>query len=152
MNIQKIADGAFFVPCYSKQTIAWYPMGGAFQGLACDEIYENTESIPMQFFQENIFFKDDLASQFRTCVETWHRQTQHLSSIIKMVSHPAYVAIIEMGHKVIPLLLEELRDRPDHWFVALNRITGEDPVVPGSTFNEAVGAWLVWGRGKGYLQ
>jgi hypothetical protein len=94
----------------------------------------------------------DLASRFREYTETWRRQTQHLSSVAKMVSHHAYLAIIDMGHDAIPLLLIELRDRPDHWFVALNRITNEDPVPPGSTFGEAVEAWLAWGRKKGYLR
>lgn len=93
----------------------------------------------------------DPASQFREYVETWRRQTQHWSSVTRMISHPAYVAIVEMGRSVIPFLLAELRDRPDHWFVALQLITGEDPVPAGSTFGEAVQAWLAWGRAKGYL-
>ena len=94
----------------------------------------------------------ELASRFREYAETWRRQTRHLSSVAKMVSHPAYLAIIGMGYEAIPLLLIELRDRPDHWFAALNRITNEDPVPPGSTFGEAAEAWLAWGRKKGYLR
>ena len=38
-----------------------------------------------------------------------------------MVSNPAYKAIIDMGENAVPLLLE-LRKKPDHWLVALNRI------------------------------
>lgn len=94
----------------------------------------------------------DLPSRFRAYAETWRRQTQHYSSVSKMISHPAYTAIIEMGREAVPLLLEELRDRPDHWLVALNRITQEDPTPSGSTFSEAVEAWLGWGRERGYLQ
>jgi hypothetical protein len=94
----------------------------------------------------------DLPSRFRAYAETWRRQTQHYSSVSKMISHPAYTAIIEMGREAVPLLLEELRDRPDHWLVALNRITREDPAPSGSTFSEAVEAWLGWGRERGYLQ
>jgi type I restriction-modification system DNA methylase subunit len=93
----------------------------------------------------------DLPSRFRAYVETWRRQTQHLSSLSKIVSHPAYQAIIDMGTSVLPLLLTELKERPDHWLFALNRITNEDPVKPGSTFNEAVAAWLVWGQTNGYI-
>lgn len=89
---------------------------------------------------------------FRAHVDTWHRHTQHLSSVARMVSHPSYTAIVEMGEPVIPLLLTELRDRPDHWLVALNRITREDPAPTRSTFSEAVAAWLKWGHKKGYIR
>jgi len=69
-----------------------------------------------------------------------------------MVSHPAYQAIVEMGEPVLPLLFEELRERPDHWLVALHRITKEDPAKRNSNFNDAVNAWLEWGRKRGLLK
>jgi type I restriction enzyme M protein len=94
----------------------------------------------------------DLASRFRAYAEVWRRQTTHMSSVSRMVSLPAYAAIIEMGHDVLPYLLEELRERPDHWLVALHQITQEDPAQPGSTFMEAVEAWQAWGRERGYLK
>lgn len=63
MNIQKIADGAFFIPSYSEQTIAWSPIGYTFQGLAFDEICEDTE--PVQFVQGEPFSKDDFEQALR---------------------------------------------------------------------------------------
>jgi len=68
-----------------------------------------------------------------------------------MTRHPAYQQIIALGPPVIPLILRELRERPDHWFWALNAITGEDPVGPEDDFDQAVEAWLRWGRERGYL-
>jgi hypothetical protein len=56
-----------------------------------------------------------------------------------------------MGHDVLPFLFKELSGRPDHWLVALNAITGEDPAPEGSTFNEAVASWLAWATERGYL-
>jgi len=56
-----------------------------------------------------------------------------------------------MGSSVLPFLFKELNQRPDHWLVALNAITGQDPAPIGSTFEEAVAAWLDWGRRHGYL-
>lgn len=95
---------------------------------------------------------DDLTSQFKALADSWKRQTRHVSSLGKMVSHPAYHAIIAMGKPILPLLLAELRDRPDHWLVALHEITGEDPAKPESTFSEAIEAWINWGRKQGYLK
>ena len=95
---------------------------------------------------------DDIASRFRAYVEIWRRQAQHSPSVANMVSHPAYAAIIELGWEAVPLLLQELRDRPDHWLVALQEITREDPARTNSSFDEAINAWLTWGRKKGHLQ
>jgi hypothetical protein len=92
-----------------------------------------------------------LEAEFKELVEKWHRDTRHTSSIGKMIGHPAYRRIIGIGRNVLPLLFKELSEHPDHWLVALNAITREDPAPAGSTFSEAVGAWLAWGRERGYL-
>ena len=92
-----------------------------------------------------------LRPKFRELVDQWRRDTQHTSSLKKMVQHPAYQQIIEMGKNILPLLFAELEARRDHWLVALNAITGRDPAPAGCTFAEAVDAWLTWGREKGYL-
>jgi hypothetical protein len=92
-----------------------------------------------------------LELEFRKLVEQWRNDTQHTSSVKRMVQHPAYQRIIEMGSEALPLLLRELNAHQDHWLVALNIITGEDPAPEGATFTEAVDAWLAWGREKGYL-
>lgn len=87
---------------------------------------------------------------FREQVERWKNETGHLSSITKMTSHPSYLRIIGFGREGLPLILQELRERPDHWLVALNAITGEDPAPDGASFREAVAAWIKWGESKGY--
>ena len=69
-----------------------------------------------------------------------------------MITHPSYLRIMGMGRAALPFLFKELTERPDHWLVALNAITGEDPAPRGSAFNEAVEFWLAWGRAKGYLK
>ena len=94
----------------------------------------------------------DRKEEFCAYVETWRRQTRHLSTLRRIVSNPSYQSIIAMGKEVLPWLLLELQERPDHWLVALNRITGEDPAPADSTFTEAVEAWLTWGRQRGLLR
>lgn len=95
---------------------------------------------------------DKLKDEFHLLVKQWRKDTQHFSSVTKMVQHPAYRRIIDMGAAVLPYLLNELNQHPDHWLVALNAITGEDPAPKNCTFDEAVQAWLAWGRRKRYLQ
>jgi hypothetical protein len=93
--------------------------------------------------------KRALISDFQAHVERWKAETMHLSSIPRRILHQSYLHIISMGYSALPLLLAELRDRPDHWLVALNAITTEDPAEENATFSEAVGAWLKWGRDRG---
>jgi hypothetical protein len=73
-----------------------------------------------------------------------------------MVAHPSYLRIIGLANqathrKLVRLLLLELKNEPDHWFDALTAITGVNPVQPEDEFDEAVDAWLTWGREKGLI-
>ena len=69
-----------------------------------------------------------------------------------MAKLPAYQAIIRMGKPAIPFILDELRREPDHWFVALKQITGEDPIPEEARGNMRgmADAWLKWGDDHGF--
>ena len=73
-----------------------------------------------------------------------------MSNMNKAFVHPAYQQIIGMGKAapafVIRVLLRELSESPNHWFLALKEITGEDPALAEDTFDGAVAAWLKWGK------
>ena len=95
---------------------------------------------------------ESLGRLFREHADLWKKETQHWSSVTKMTNHPSYRRIMGMGPDVLPLLFRELRECPDHWFVALNAITGDDPTPTSGTFQQAVDAWLSWGIQHGYLE
>ena len=94
-----------------------------------------------------------LEQKFRLLAEQWRRETGMLSSISRMAMHPDYQRIIGMGERAISPILRELRRRPDHWFWALNAITGENPVPAASEGNirQMAEAWVQWGHGRGYI-
>jgi hypothetical protein len=89
---------------------------------------------------------------FQKHVEQWKEDTEHYSSVTKMIMHPSYRRIMGMGPAALPLIFRELEQRPDHWFIALNAITGQDPAPAKSTFDDAVRAWLAWGTRQGFLE
>lgn len=93
-----------------------------------------------------------LETLFREHATRWKKETQYLSSATKMFMHPSYRRIMGMGPDALPLILSELKQHPDHWFVALNAISGEDPAPVNSTFDQAVAAWVAWGIKNGYLR
>ena len=95
---------------------------------------------------------EQIRVEFNELAEQWLRDTRHLSLISQKVAHPVYFRIIGLGRPVVPLLLEELRDRPSHWFVALKATANADPVPPGVNPAAAREAWLDWGRQHGLIE
>jgi hypothetical protein len=73
-----------------------------------------------------------------------------------MISHPSYLRIIGLAREfrkdeIERLILQELKSEPDHWFDALEAITGQNPVSPDDDFDAAVNAWLDWGHKEGII-
>ena len=91
-------------------------------------------------------------NRFTELVGRWKSARRNVSSVSRMASHPAYKEIIRMGEAAIPLLLAELRREPDHWFPALQAITGENPVTKErwGKLQQMAASGLDWGEAHGY--
>jgi hypothetical protein len=91
-------------------------------------------------------------SRFKELARQWRKATGHLSLASRMAAHPAYEEIVDMGWAAVPLLLDELRRKPDHWFIALERITGENPVAKADEgdVKKMAKAWVKWGEFEGH--
>lgn len=89
---------------------------------------------------------------FHNLASQWKEATQFVSSVTEMVTDPAYQQIIGMGKAVLPFIFAELRREPDHWFWALQAITGENPVPPADRgrIQAMTQAWLDWAETHGY--
>jgi len=88
---------------------------------------------------------------FAQLAAAWRKNAAFVSSIHDMALDLAYQRIIGLGPEALPLILRELQARPDHWFWALRAISGEDPALTSDRFDDAVAAWLTWGKTRGYL-
>jgi hypothetical protein len=121
--------------------------------LDAQEAYKVKKLHSMQwiFSQKKPVDKKSLQQEFNRLATRWKSDTESLSSIKKKITHPDYLKIIEMGYEVVPIILQSLLKEPDHWFVALNKISGEDPISYGASFQEAVIGWLQWGQRKGFF-
>lgn len=91
--------------------------------------------------------------RFRLLADKWRKERGVTSSVAAMSMCPSYQRIIGMGLKAVPMILHELkneRDDPDHWFWALEMITGADP-VPVDAYGDTgqmAKAWLSWAEGQ----
>jgi hypothetical protein len=93
------------------------------------------------------------AERFHRLAAEWRAQAGYLSDSRRMAMLRPYQEIIGMGLPVVPLILEELRVESDHWYWALEAITGENPVpsdVDGD-MRRIREAWLEWGRRQGLI-
>jgi hypothetical protein len=92
--------------------------------------------------------------RFQELAAEWKEATAFTSSLTEIATHPAYQRIIGMGKQALPLILDELRREPDHWFWALKAITGDDPVAPSDRGNleRMAAAWLDWADKRGYAR
>jgi hypothetical protein len=92
--------------------------------------------------------------KFKQLVSEWKQQRNPYSSDpAEAATCPSYLKIIGMGPEAIPLVLNELRRHPDQWFLALNALTDENPILPEhcGNFKEMVNDWTNWGRRNGYI-
>ena len=93
-----------------------------------------------------------LGTEFRELVAQWKNDVAHLSSTSERTLHPAYLRIIGLGPPAVPLLLAELACEPNHWFSALQAITGENPVRGENRgrVRQMAEDWLKWGEKNGF--
>ncbi len=83
---------------------------------------------------------------FLTLKDRWKNETLFVSSGTTLISNSAYKEIISLGKVSLPWIIRELRKNSDHWFYALEKITGVNPIK-----NESIGIvdkmredWITW--------
>jgi hypothetical protein len=161
MNIAKPA----FVPESRKREPDWWQKPrsashkspfGTFRRKRLSEWTEILPDIPRErvLICRLEYTQTDPEKEFDHLAEEWREAVQFSSSVTEMCLHPAYQQIIGMGPVVVPLLLKELSQRPDHWFWALHAITKENPVDPEDAGDllKMSEAWIEWGRARNCLK
>lgn len=98
----------------------------------------------------------ELSEMFESLLKEWDRDTAFHSSYNVIQEHPNNQKIIDLGNRVIPLLLEATRKSPDmKCHIALRSITGVKLNVPkehvGKT-KEIARLWIDWGKETGYVK
>ncbi len=95
------------------------------------------------------------AARFHFLVQQWHVERGATSSITEIAMCRSHLQIIGMGPQAIPMILRQMQgegDEPDMWFVALQILTGIDPVTDQirGDFKAMADRWLQWAADIGY--
>ena len=69
-----------------------------------------------------------LQQRFNELKHIWQKETLK-SNDAEMFSHIAYLKIISMGKKAVPMIMNELENGVDQWFKALMAITDQNPCL-----------------------
>jgi hypothetical protein len=85
---------------------------------------------------------------FNNYKNNWVNETMFSSDPYEITSNRNYIEIIGLGRAVLPFILEDLQNTYNHWFVALQEITGENPINQQIAGNiaEMTKAWLSWAK------
>jgi hypothetical protein len=94
-------------------------------------------------------------ARFQLLMQQWHVERGATSSITEMAMCRSYLQIIGMGQTAIPMILRQIQgegDEPDMWFVALQILTGVDPVTDPirGDFKAMANSWIQWAVNAGY--
>jgi len=94
----------------------------------------------------------EAAARFSALAEEWRSSLTRGADVTDDLYSPNYQQIIGMGGRAVPFILGELERDSDHWFWALQSITGTNPIPPEAEGNveKMAEAWLDWGRKQGY--
>ena len=96
--------------------------------------------------------------RFHEASKKWYEGTCYLSSPSQIMAHPSFHECMALAEEnkalTIKLMLEELRDHRIHWFWALTKLTGDNP-IPQEHAGYVVkmcNDWVEWGVEKSYLK
>jgi hypothetical protein len=94
--------------------------------------------------------------KFQGLLARWREERGATSSITEAAQCDAYMRIVGMGERAIPLILRQMEsegDEPDQWFWALQILTEADPVPDEERGDYAAMArtWLDWAFRNWYL-
>jgi hypothetical protein len=136
---------------YSKWILEAGNLSGRIQSPRVDitpiDVVEETKTISAD---------KELETIFNGLAKNWREATGSYSLNMRRYSHPTYQALMlalgkEKIEDVVPLILRELQRRPDMWFEALKVITKKNPAQDAKTFDDAVAAWISWGKSEKYI-
>lgn len=95
--------------------------------------------------RERIREGDSVERRFHTLLREWRWARGHLSDPEAARSHPAWAAIVMLGHEALPMILREMeRGALDDWNAVLRMLTGTAPEIAPEARGDLDALRLAW--------
>jgi hypothetical protein len=90
---------------------------------------------------------ESLETIFNGLVKKWKEETRGYSVTSQKYAHPSYQSILVLGPEVVPFILRDLQTNGGRWFEALKALTKRNDITkPSDSYDDAVKAWIAWGK------
>jgi hypothetical protein len=115
-------------------------------------IRQNIQTAHDLFMGQSVFiqemYKKQLSTKFDLYRGIWKTETMFSSNISEITNNSAYRSIIGLGKDIIPFIIEDLKQSENHWFYALELLTGENPIKSEhrGIINLMKSDWLNWAK------
>ncbi|GDX46198.1 hypothetical protein LBMAG24_15260 [Bacteroidota bacterium] len=113
-------------------------------------VRQNIQTAHDLFMGQSIFiqemYKKQLSEKFDLYSGIWKTETMFSSNSSEITNNSAYRCIIGLGKDIIPFIIEDLKQSENHWFNALELLTGENPIKSEhrGIINLMKSDWLNW--------
>lgn len=92
----------------------------------------NIQNAHFNFIGQSIFtqdmYKHYLQKRFDFLKAIWKSETIFVSNAHDIINNAAYRNIISLGRDILPFIFADLKVNDNHWFYALEIITGQNPI------------------------
>jgi hypothetical protein len=115
-------------------------------------VRQNIQTAHDLFMGQSVFiqemYKKQLSTKFDLYSGIWKTETMFSSNISEITNNSAYRSIIGLGKDIIPFIIEDLKQSENHWFYALELLTGENPIKSEhrGIINLMKSDWLNWAK------
>jgi hypothetical protein len=95
---------------------------------------------------------NSIEASFNYLYKNWSDEIKFQSSVDNIIGNVHYIKILSLGWKVVPYIIGALKRKPNHLFIALSEITGENPVKPEhcGKIKDITMDWIEWWNKKSY--
>ena len=119
-----------------------------------EEIYERREFVILNITCSTALThrESNTATRFNQLAAEVEEDCMMVSFSSQIALHPSYQEIIGMGKEILPLLIQKLDETPIFWFLALEAITGINPVPKSHRgyVPKMVKDWKKWANENNY--
>ena len=100
-----------------------------------------------KFVFDNVYMKP----RFDIFFKKWYVETRFSSNLTDIVGNRNFQQIVSLGNKVVPIILNELKNKPSNLVWALNIILNQKISKRPISIAEASKSWVLWGRKAGLV-